>query len=85
MHKLEFDVIHIHTEFSMGKLGLALAKKYRIPSVYTLHTSYQDYTHYVSKMLNRFAPKFATKLAAKINNQYTKQCHMTIVPTKKDI
>jgi 1,2-diacylglycerol 3-alpha-glucosyltransferase len=83
MRKLKLDVVHIHTEFSMGKLGLAVAKKERIPSVYTLHTSYQDYTHYVSKLLTRFAPNAAKKLAGKINNQYTKNCHMTIVPTKK--
>ena len=83
MRKLNLDVIHIHTEFSMGKLGLAVAKKDKIPSVYTLHTSYQDYTHYVSKLLTKFAPKLAQKLAAKINNKYTKNCHMTIVPTKK--
>lgn len=83
MRKLNLDVVHIHTEFSMGKLGLAVAKKDNIPSVYTLHTSYQDYTHYVSKLLTRFAPNFAKKLAAKINNKYTKNCNMTIVPTKK--
>lgn len=83
IRKLNLDMVHIHTEFSMGKLGLAVAKKEQIPSVYTLHTSYQDYTHYVSKLLTKFAPNVAKKLAAKINNQFTKNCHMTIVPTKK--
>ena len=27
IRKLKLDVVHIHTEFSMGKLGLAVAKK----------------------------------------------------------
>ncbi|WP_025725294.1 alpha-monoglucosyldiacylglycerol synthase [Acholeplasma granularum] len=80
---LNLDMIHIHTEFSMGILGLAAVKKYKIPSVYTLHTSYQDYTHYVSKTLTYFVPNTTKVLAGLINNHYTKKCDMTVVPTKK--
>ncbi len=80
---LKLDIVHIHTEFSMGTLGLAVAKKSKIPAVYTLHTSYQDYTHYVSKLMTFFMPKVSKKLAYYINNHYTKKCDMTIVPTKK--
>src|SRR5690606_17026450 len=81
--KLNLDVIHIHTEFSVGDLGLVAGKKFKIPMVYTLHTSYQDYTHYISKFLTKFAPKIAKKGAFIINNRYTKNTQMTIVPTKK--
>ncbi|CDR30705.1 GDP-mannose-dependent alpha-(1-6)-phosphatidylinositol dimannoside mannosyltransferase [Acholeplasma oculi] len=80
---LQLDLVHIHTEFSMGLLGLAVGKKYRIPIVYTLHTSYQDYTHYVSKLMTYMIPNTSKKLAFFINNHYTKHCDMTIVPTKK--
>lgn len=80
---LKLDIVHIHTEFSMGTLGLAVGKKSKIPTVYTLHTSYQDYTHYVSKLMTFFMPKVSKKLAYYINNHYTKKCDMTIVPTKK--
>src|SRR5690554_6432447 len=37
---LNLDVIHIHTEFSVGSLGLYAGRKLNIPIVYTLHTSY---------------------------------------------
>ncbi|MBN3490222.1 glycosyltransferase [Acholeplasma equirhinis] len=80
---LKLDVIHIHTEFSAGDLGLHVGKKFKIPMVYTLHTSYQDYTHYISKFLTKFAPSLAKRGAFIINNRYTKNCQMTIVPTKK--
>lgn len=80
---LQLDLVHIHTEFSMGLLGLAVGKKNHIPIVYTLHTSYQDYAHYVSRMMMYFVPNTSKKIAFLINNHYTKHCDMTIVPTKK--
>ncbi|MEG2082494.1 MAG: glycosyltransferase, partial [Oscillospiraceae bacterium] len=41
------DIIHIHTEFSMGIFGMWVAKMLKKPIVYTLHTMYEDYTFYV--------------------------------------
>ena len=41
------DVMHIHTEFSMGMCGLWCARTLHKPIVYTLHTMYDDYTGYV--------------------------------------
>lgn len=41
------DIIHIHTEFSIGLFGLWVAKKLKKPIVYTLHTMYDDYTFYL--------------------------------------
>lgn len=43
------DIVHIHNEFGVGLFGLNAAKKLGIPSVYTVHTMYDDYTHYVIK------------------------------------
>lgn len=81
--KYNLDIIHIHTEFSMGKLGRYASKKLNIPFVYTIHTSYQDYIHHVSKLMAYFIPKTSRKLAFKINNNFTKKAAMTIVPSKK--
>ena len=38
--KKDFDIIHIHSPFTMGKLGLKLAKQMNIPCVCTVHTRY---------------------------------------------
>ena len=43
------DIIHIHTEFTMGIFGLWAAKQLKKPVVYTLHTMYDDYMCYISK------------------------------------
>lgn len=81
--KLNLDVIHIHTEFTVGLLGINVGKKIGVPMVYTLHTSYQDYTHYISKFMSQYLPDLSKTIAKMINNYYTKYCDMTIVPTKK--
>lgn len=49
IEKIKPDVIHIHSPFSIGMLGLRIAKKYKIPAVATFHTMYPDYIHYFVK------------------------------------
>ncbi|MBO4264568.1 MAG: glycosyltransferase [Clostridia bacterium] len=41
------DIIHIHNEFGVSLFGVQTAKKLGIPVIYTLHTMYDDYFHYV--------------------------------------
>lgn len=43
------DIIHTQTEFSLGLLGIWIAKELRIPVVHTYHTQYEDYVHYLAK------------------------------------
>ena len=43
------DIIHIHNEFGIGLSGAFIARFLKIPYVYTLHTMYDDYIHYVAK------------------------------------
>lgn len=79
--KLNLDIIHTHTEFSLGIFGRIMAKELKLPVVHTYHTIYEDYTHYLThfKALDRRAKAFA--------RTYTKLCCNTveqvIVPTEK--
>lgn len=59
------DIIHIHTEFSMGISGIHIAHKLKVPLVYTLHTMYDDYVYYV-------APKHLSKLAREVSRKYAR-------------
>lgn len=45
----KLDVIHSHTELSIGIFARLLAKQFGIPLVHTYHTMYKDYTYYVSR------------------------------------
>ncbi len=79
--KLNLDIIHTHTEFSLGIFGRIMAKELKLAVVHTYHTIYEDYTHYLThfKALDRRAKAFA--------RTYTKVCCNTVeqvvVPTEK--
>lgn len=47
--KEDFDIIHIHSPFIMGKLGLKVAKKLNIPCICTVHTRYRFEVKRVAK------------------------------------
>ena len=42
-----FDVIHVHHPMFAGPLGVRLGKKYNVPVIFTCHTRYEDYLHYI--------------------------------------
>ena len=48
IRKMDLDVINVHTEMGIGLFARQMAKKYNIPLVYTYHTLYEDYLHYVN-------------------------------------
>ncbi|MGX7420570.1 glycosyltransferase family 4 protein [Carnobacterium gallinarum] len=47
--ELNLDIIHTHTEFSLGFIGKHVAEHLDIPLVHTYHTMYEDYLHYIAK------------------------------------
>ncbi len=46
------DIVHIHTPFSIGILGLIFGKILSIPIIYTHHTDFSHYFHYVPWLNN---------------------------------
>lgn len=81
IRKLNLDIIHTHTEFSLRVFAIIMAKELKIPLVHTYHTIYEDYTHYFAPIavLNNRAKAFA--------RYYTRKCcnfvEEVIVPTEK--
>lgn len=60
------DIVHSHHPFLMGDSALRIAAEYKVPIVYTFHTYYERYTHYVpgdSAALKRFVIALATGYA----------------------
>lgn len=47
IYELKPDIIHSHHPFLLGISALKVAKKYNIPCIFTYHTLYEHYTHYV--------------------------------------
>ena len=75
--RLNLDIIHTHTPFMMGWLGLRLARRLGIPIVSTNHTQYTEYAHYFT-----LAPRAATR-AAIIGHlrRYYNRCDAVVVPS----
>lgn len=47
LKQLTPDIVHIHHPFLLGYAALHAAKKSNIPTVFTYHTLYEQYLHYV--------------------------------------
>ncbi|MDP2105797.1 MAG: glycosyltransferase, partial [Desulfobulbaceae bacterium] len=41
------DIVHVHHPFLIGDTALRIAKQHELPLVFTHHTMYEQYTHYV--------------------------------------
>lgn len=43
----EFDLIHVHQPMLMGNVAKRYSRRYGIPLVFTWHTRYEEYIHYL--------------------------------------
>lgn len=68
----EFDVIHTHTPFTVGMVGLRWAESHEIPIVSTYHTLYDRYSHYIPYFPHRYV-RF--KIAKHTNFYYSRVAH----------
>ena len=59
----KYDLIHIHSPFTMGKFAAKMAKKYNIPCVCTVHTKYKsDFERKLkSKLMQDFMMRYILK------------------------
>lgn len=80
---LDIDIIHVHHPMLVGWIGLYLGKKYNIPVVYTYHTRYEQYLHYI-KLLNKIetiATKEKKETSSVFASHILKQIKERWVPT----
>ena len=71
------DIVHAHHPFLLGDTAARAAETYGLPLIFTHHTLYEHYTHYVpgdSPRMQRFAVALAT--------QYTWLCDEVIAPSE---
>ena len=77
IQEFEPDVIHSHHPFLVGSTALRIAHTHEIPLVFTHHTKYEDYTHYMpadSQALKRFVINLSTS--------YANLCDQVFVPSE---
>ena len=100
LDRFEADIIHAHHPFLLGDTALRVAMNKNVPIVFTHHTRYEDYTHYVpfSETLREIAIQLPTQYAnlcdgviapgesiARLIRKRGVKTPMTVVPTGIDV
>jgi len=77
IQELRLDIIHTHSPFILGALAAILCRIFKIPLVFTYHTLYEHYVHYIPIGRN-----LARWLVIKYTNFYCNRCDLVVVPTE---
>lgn len=70
------SVVHVHSPFVTGWMGLRYARRYGMPLVYTYHTQLEAYAHYVP-----FEPNATRFAASQLTRTFANLTDAVIVPT----
>lgn len=73
----QFDLIHVHQPMLIGNVAVHLSRKYKIPLVYTYHTRYEEYLHYIKL----FRKKAVRRRSRAISSGRERRCCPIIWPT----
>lgn len=74
--QMPFDIIHTHSLFFVGCLGAFLAQRRSTPLVFTYHTRWTEYAHYLP--LSRGVTKAQ---AVWISREFCNRCSEVVTPT----
>lgn len=89
--KQQFDCIHVHHPMYTGPMALYLGRRYNLPVIYTYHTKYEDYLHYLGPFRNMDKKGAMRKRIYKIGRErvvpgymrwFTNQCDLVLAPTE---
>ena len=70
------SIVHTHSAFVTGWMGLRLARRLRLPLVFTYHTQLEEYAHYVP-----FDARATRSVAAHLTRTYANAADLVVVPT----
>ncbi len=85
-----FDCIHVHHPMFVGPLGVKLGKRYAIPVIFTCHTRYEDYLHYIpvfrvnghsSGLKKRAVEWVRTTVIPSYIKWFADQCDLVLAPS----
>jgi glycosyltransferase involved in cell wall biosynthesis len=74
---LKLDVIHSHHPFLLGQAAARQAQDLDVPLVFTYHTRYREYSHYIA--LNQ---ELVKDVIDRWLGDYMQQCHHIIAPSE---
>jgi 1,2-diacylglycerol 3-alpha-glucosyltransferase len=77
MHAFKPDIVHSHHPFLIGDIALRLSGQYSIPLIFTYHTMFEEYLHYLP-FHNEVVKRFVIELAA----GYASLTDQVVVPSE---
>lgn len=80
---MNIEVIHVQTEFGIGIFGRIVGETLNIPVVYTYHTMWADYSHYVNPVNSGAIDGLIKKAITRISKFYGDNSTELIVPSLK--
>ncbi len=83
LKKMNPDVIHIQTEFGIGIFGRIVGEVLKVPVVYTYHTMWADYSHYINPLKSTVADNVIKKVIIGLSKLYANKSTELIVPSEK--
>lgn len=78
LSKLEIDIVHSQHPNLLGTAAMKWAKKKKIPLVFTWHTLYDQYAHFVPLIPPKWTAKYIIRKAA----AYANKCDFVVTPTE---
>jgi 1,2-diacylglycerol 3-alpha-glucosyltransferase len=74
---LALDIVHVHHPFLLGLTGRRLARRQRRPLVFTYHTRYEKYAHYVP-----LPPRLVRSLAVRLACRFADSADLVVAPSE---
>lgn len=74
--RLGLEIIHTHHPFLVGPYARRLARRLRVPLVFTYHTLYEHYAHYLPLL-----SPLAARIGASRSYAFANQADLVIAPT----
>jgi glycosyltransferase involved in cell wall biosynthesis len=79
--KLKLDVIHTHHPVLLGQTAAAKARDYNLPLVFTFHTQYHEYTHYIPLPQEQVQEFIKSRVISWLR-EYMRKCQHIIIPSE---
>lgn len=75
---LDLDVVHAQHPFLLGVTARRLARRQRLPLVFTYHTRYEKYAHYVP-----LPQRFVRVLAVRLSCRFAESADVVVAPSAR--
>ncbi|HVF25488.1 MAG TPA: glycosyltransferase [Anaerolineales bacterium] len=78
---VKLDVIHTHHPFLLGQTAASKAQELNLPLIFTFHTQYREYTHYIPFSMDT-VQSFLKSAVDRWLQDFMRRCQHIIIPSE---